>query len=106
MQNIDRLREEILSIVHLCACQAMDTDDLERVESLEETTVNELADLFKSHQQALLKRVVEELPKKKFVKEITKETVYWANNYLGYNQALEEVILTIDKMRDINDKDN
>jgi uncharacterized protein (UPF0335 family) len=39
------LPEEVLSVIHLCACQAMDTDDLEKVERLEEETAQLLTEV-------------------------------------------------------------
>lgn len=42
------LPEEVLSIIHLCACQAMDTDDLEKVERLEKEAAQEIAKLLQS----------------------------------------------------------
>lgn len=52
VSDVNQIEEEIQNIVHLCACQAMNTDDLERVEELEARTVKELIELFNKRKES------------------------------------------------------
>ena len=90
--NNSSIREEILSIVHLCACQCMNTDNLGKVERLEKLTVKELETLITIHTDQILDELESKLPKEK-----TSKPLYDFTNgqQVGWNNCLKEVKQTI-----------